>query len=171
MSSRGWAAVAFVIVAAAGCSSGRTGGSPAAAAIERDKGAIDKTRNAYVSAWRAANAEDITRLYADDALVLYPNKPAVAGRAAILAYFQSFFAEFAQADFELTSAEIEVAGSWALDRGTYRWKGLPRAGGDPVEDHGKYLVILQRQADGSWKIARDMDNSDRPLAQASLGAG
>jgi ketosteroid isomerase-like protein len=34
--------------------------------------------------------------------------------------------------------------------------------GASVEDHGKYLVILKRQSDGSWKMARDMDNSDRP---------
>ena len=117
------------------------------------------------------DAEALARLYADDALVLYPNQPAVSGRAAILGYFTAFFREFTQSDFELTSEEIEVAGSWAFDRGTYRWKGVPRAGGDPVEDHGKYLVILQRQTDGSWKVFRDMDNSDKPLTQATRGAG
>ena len=80
------------------------------------------------------------------------------------------FAEFTQEDFELISEEIEIVGPWAFDRGTYRWRGVPRPGGDPVSDHGKYLVILQRQPDGSWKVARDMDNSDRPLAQTARGA-
>lgn len=171
MKSHGWVVSGVVIAATAGAFAGTTAGRGAGAAVEQDKVAINRTRNAYVSAWRAANADDIAKLYANDALVLYPNQPAVAGRDAILDYFKAFFAEFGQEGFELTSAEIEVAGQWAFDRGSYRWKGQPRAGGDPIEDHGKYLVILQRQSDGSWKVARDMDNSDRPLTQATRGAG
>ena len=34
--------------------------------------------------------------------------------------------------------------------------------------NGKYIVIPQKQADGSWKLARDIWNSDKPLAS---GAG
>jgi len=148
------------------CSSGGV-----SADIAKDKAAIDTTRNAYASAWRAGNAADVAGLYADDALVLYPNEPPVVGKAAIQTYFDQFFGDFIQDEFELTSAEIEIAGSWAFDRGTYRWKGTPKAGGPAVEDHGKFLVILKRQSDGSWKVARDMDNSDRPLTQATRGAG
>jgi len=73
--------------------------------------------------------------------------------------------------FELVSDEIQVTGEWAFDRGTYQWRGVPRAGGDAIDDRGKYLVILQRQVDGSWKLARAMDNSDRPLAQSTRDAG
>jgi uncharacterized protein (TIGR02246 family) len=165
------AGVAIVAIAAffTGCGGMKPSGP--AATSEQDKAEINKTRNAYVSAWKAADADRMTGLYTADASVLYPNQPAVAGHDAILAYFKSFFAEFGQQDFELTSAEIEVADPWAFDRGTYRWRAVPRAGGDPIEDHGKYLVILQRQADGSWKVARDMDNSDRPLTQSARSAG
>lgn len=138
-------------------------------AREQDKTGIDKTRTEYVSAWKAANAERITNLYTMDAFVLYPNQPALNGKNAIREYFGAFFAEFKQEDFQLTSAEIQIVGSWAFDRGTYRWKGVPRDGGTSIEDYGKYLVILQRQTDGTWKVARDMDNSDRPASQADRG--
>ena len=131
---------------------------------------IDKTREAYAAAWRAGNAGDIINQYADDAFVLYPNQPPVSGRAAILDYFRGFFAEFRQDDFALASSEIHIAGKWAFDRGTYRWKGTPRAGGSAAEDRGKYLVVLERQPNGAWKVARDMDNSDLPLAQRTRGA-
>jgi uncharacterized protein (TIGR02246 family) len=137
----------------------------------KDKSAIDTTRETYAAAWRTGNAADVAGLYADDALVLYPNQPPVVGKAAIRTYFDRFFGDFTQNEFELTSAEIQIAGSWAFDRGTYRWKGTPKAGGPAVEDHGKFLVILQRQPDGSWKVARDMDNSDRPLSQTTRGTG
>ena len=165
-------AAGLVVFAATSCSpSGAGSGPETVQTAERDRAAINKTRNEYVSAWKAADAAQIGGLYTDDALVLYPNQPAVEGKTGILGYFKSFFAEFPQNDFDLTSAEIEIVGSWAFDRGTYRWRGVPRTGGEPIEDHGKYLVILRRQADGSWKVARDMDNSDRPLSQASRGAG
>ena len=146
-------------------------GSGAPTDPSQERSAIDRTRNAYASAWKAGNAVVLTDLYADNALVLYPNQPALAGKPAILTYFDQFFAEFEQNEFELSSSEIEVAGSWAFDRGEYRWKVMPRSGGEAVEDHGKYLVILQRQPDGSWRVARDMDNSDRPLAQSTRGPG
>jgi uncharacterized protein (TIGR02246 family) len=128
---------------------------------------IDSCRKKYVSAWLAADAGQITNVYADDAIVLYPNQPAIAGRSSILSYFKNFFKQFRQENFELMSDEVEIIGSLAYDRGKYKWKGNPVSGGNTVDDYGKYLVILQQQADGSWKVLRDMDNSDRPLSQAT----
>jgi uncharacterized protein (TIGR02246 family) len=130
---------------------------------------IARTREAYVTAWEKGNAAQIAALYTDDALVLYPNQPAVSGRGAIVEYFRGFFGDFPTSEFALASVELVTNGQWAFDRGSYRWKGVPRAGGRPEEDNGKYLVILQRQADGTWKVARDMDNSDRLASQATRG--
>jgi uncharacterized protein (TIGR02246 family) len=152
-------------------------GQPASAALftvgtdlAQARQAIDKTRNAYVAAWRAANPEQIAELYTDDAYVLYPNQPAVEGKLAIRDYFRNFFRDFPKNEFELASAEIVVTGPWAFDRGTYRWKGTPRAGGKAIEDNGKYLVVLQQQGDGTWKVARDMDNSDLAGTQSTRAA-
>jgi len=132
-----------------------------------DKAAIDKTRNQYMAAWTAGSADRVAAMYADDAIVLYPNRGAVVGKVAILAYFKGFYEQYAQESFVLESDEIRIAGNWAYDRGTYRLAMSPRAGGSRIEDHGKYLVILERQGDGSWKVARDMDNSSQPLPPAS----
>lgn len=139
--------------------------------VAQDRAGIDSVRNRYVATWKGADAAQMTTLYTSDAAVLYPNQPAVIGSTAIQAYFKGFFEEFVQDSFALTSEEIEVAGPWAFDRGTYRWRATPRAGGPAIEDNGKYLVILRRQPDGSWKVARDMDNSDRPQVQNTRGGG
>jgi ketosteroid isomerase-like protein len=40
-----------------------------------------------------------------------------------------------------------------------------------VEDRGKYLEIWKRQADGSWKVALDIFNSDLPLPEMDAEAG
>jgi len=170
MKLRRWTATGLFFLVTVSCKPGSSETRPSSGAMaEPDKAGIQKTRTEYVSAWKAADAERLADLYTTDALVLYPNQPGVEGRDAIHAYFKAFFAEFVQEDFELTSAEVEIVGPWAFDRGAYRWKASPRAGGDPIADYGKYLVILRREPDGGWKIARDMDNSDRPLAQSSRG--
>ena len=61
-----------------------------------------------------------------------------------------------------SSEEIVVAADWAFTRGTYSSTFTPRAGGEPVQENGKSLWILERQADGSWKYARAIWNSDNP---------
>ncbi len=124
---------------------------------------IASLRYEYVSAWKSGNGEDVARLYTNDGIVLYPNNPAVVGQEEIVRYFNRFFDEFDPKNFELTSKEVKIAGDWAFDRGTYRLSITPKKGGEVIEDNGKYLVILQRQADGSWKVSRDMDNSDKPI--------
>lgn len=134
------------------------------------RAAIDSLRARYASAWLAGNAERVTELYATDAVLLYPDQPALRGQPAIRAYFEGFFAAFRQEEFSLTSEEIQVTDRWAFDRGTVRWRGVPQGGGPAVTDEGKYLVILERQADGSWRVARDMDNSDRPHSQNTRAA-
>jgi len=135
------------------------------------RAAIEATRKAYSAAWRKRSAAEIADLYTEDAHVLFPGQPPVSGREAIVEFFTGFFAQYTENDFDLVSNEVMVDGAWAFDQGSYRWKGTPRAGGTPEEDHGKYLVILQRQPDGAWKVARDMDNSDRPAAQCKRGDG
>jgi ketosteroid isomerase-like protein len=35
-------------------------------------------------------------------------------------------------------------------------------GGEPIPYDGKFLTIFKRQSDGSWKIHRDIYNSNVP---------
>ena len=146
-------------------SGGTTDAVPASPAVKE----INKTRDEYVESWKAGDAERITSLYTHDGIVMYPDQPPVVGRPAITEYFKGFFSVFEAVDFQLASSEIVVAGDWAYDRGTYHWEARPKKGGAPMADDGKYLVILRREPDGRWRVARDMDNSDRPAAQGTRG--
>jgi|SoiMethySBSTD1v2_1073268.scaffolds.fasta_scaffold18130_3 uncharacterized protein (TIGR02246 family) len=145
------------------------GGTAEAAETSPAVKEIDRTRNDYVEAWKAGDVGRISGLYTDDGVVMYPDQPPVVGRPAISEFFKGFFSEFDALDFQLASSEIVVTDDWAFDRGTYRWKAKPKKGGAPRDDDGKYLVILRRESDGRWRVARDMDNSDRPAAQATRG--
>lgn len=99
--------------------------------------------------------------YTANAVFMPPNQPAVEGRAAILAWFTGGPPMSA---FTLTATEIDGSGDLAYVRGTWTF-AAPAAGKTPaIEDHGKFLEIRRRQADGSWLMVADIFNSDVPLA-------
>jgi ketosteroid isomerase-like protein len=62
----------------------------------------------------------------------------------------------------ITNKEARVSGDLGLLRGTYTLSMVPKVGGETTEFDGKYLTVFERQADGSWKIARDIFNSNVP---------
>jgi ketosteroid isomerase-like protein len=106
-------------------------------------------------------------LYTDDAIQLPPNQAAVQGKAAMQAWLEAF-PPFS--NFQEQSLEIEGQGDLAYDRGTYSMTLMP-PGATPIEDHGKYLTIWRKQADGSWKVVRTMFNSNLPLATTQKNTG
>lgn len=114
------------------------------------------------AAFAAGDAEAIAAEYTEDALLMIPDQPAVAGRAAIAAMYRAFFEDFTS-ELSTIAEEAEAAGEWAFLRGRVRQAIHPRAGGAPLVWEGKYLAILRRGADGRWRFARDIFNSDHPV--------
>jgi ketosteroid isomerase-like protein len=64
-------------------------------------------------------------------------------------------------DGSAKTEDVMVSGDLAVETGTFAWTLQPKSGAE-VKDKGKYLTVWKRQADGSWKIVRDIDNSDLP---------
>ena len=107
------------------------------------------------------DASALATLYAEDAVFMPGNQPTVSGRQQIGTWFGGVFDQFT-AKLTISSEEHQVAGDLGFDRGTYSVSLTPKAGGDSMEQNGRYLVVLQRQPDGTWKVARDIDNSSSP---------
>jgi uncharacterized protein (TIGR02246 family) len=130
-----------------------------------DTAAINALRDAWATAYNAADADALANLYTEDAIEMSANEPTQVGRVALR---DGFLAEFAggKGTATVTSEEMRLLGDWAFDRGTFSVSMVPAAGGDPVMAGGRYIVILHRQADGSWKLARGISNSPTPLPMA-----
>jgi ketosteroid isomerase-like protein len=56
--------------------------------------------------------------------------------------------------------EIVVNGPWAFSRGNYTQDLTAKSSGKTIHVDGKFLTILKRQMDGSWKLYRDCFNSN-----------
>jgi ketosteroid isomerase-like protein len=54
------------------------------------------------------------------------------------------------------SEETVVAGEWAFDRASVSTNVTPIAGGEPSQVKSEVIVILRRDTDGFWKLARSM---------------
>ena len=164
------AAVGLVVLIAGPGACARGAPPEPAVDVAQDKVAIGKTLEEYAAAWKVSDAPRLGRLYTEDATILPGDHVAENGVAAIVKYNQEFFNQFTPQTFDISPQESEVVGDWAFSRGAFSFSAQPKAGGPPLSDRGKYIIILKRQADGSWKWLRDMDNSDGMTAPAATSS-
>jgi uncharacterized protein (TIGR02246 family) len=128
-----------------------------------DEAAIAKIRTAYQTAAGTQDGAAIAKLYAPDGVEMPPNGPAAKGRAAIEAYHKGFGQQFMMHGMTITSTEIKVHGDYAYDVGTYKQSLMPMKGGAIVDDRGKYVVLLKKDASGTWWVTHAIYNSDVPM--------
>ncbi|MEP7228091.1 MAG: DUF4440 domain-containing protein [Gemmatimonadales bacterium] len=140
-------------------------GSDAAATAslsDEDKASVRAVDDAWAGAAKAGDGEAIAALYTADAVLLPPGEPIVKGAAA-KKYWVDFGNGFS-GPTELNTMTVEGAGDVATAIGTYKMAMTPKkAGAKPLPiDEGKYIEVLKRQGDGSWKIAYDIWNPNAP---------
>jgi uncharacterized protein (TIGR02246 family) len=93
------------------------------------------------------------------------NMEAWRGRDAVRKGFAGMVAQMPVKDFSFKTEDVMVGGDLAVETGTFEGTFQPK-GGKEMKDKGKYVVVWKRQADGSWKIVRDVANSDAPPPKA-----
>jgi len=125
--------------------------------------AIDNGNAAFLAALQRGDAADLASHYTDDAVLMVPGMPASVGRAGVTQGFTGFLTQFSITNARLATADVIISGYYLIERGAYSWTLHPKTGtGADIVDNGKYLTVWERQDDGSWKISRDISNSDRP---------
>jgi ketosteroid isomerase-like protein len=101
---------------------------------------------------------------ADDAVWMPQNAAPVRGKAAVRAYIEEFFRTYIlETDsqvIESLDADGELASRRFMTDGTY----VIRATGKRVAFDQKYIDVLKKQPDGSWKITLHMwsNNNSEP---------
>ncbi len=139
-------------VTLAGCE-GQVGES---AVSEADAAAIRQADLDFVAHSVAGDWDALAALYTEDAVVMPPNQELVIGRSAI----RDLFSPLTISDFSLETVEMEGRGDLVFARGIYSWT-VAVGENEPVADHGKWLTIWRKQADGTWLLSQDIWNSDQ----------
>ena len=112
-----------------------------------------------------AGAKDVDKTvsyYAEDAIVMPPNATSATTKDAIRSAWKEMLTTSGAAiSWKATKVEVAKSGDLAYVSGTYE-ETMTDASGKPMKDHGKYVEIFKKQADGTWKCGVDIWNSDVP---------
>jgi len=111
--------------------------------------------------WLTGDPETLLALYADEPVLIMSYEPAVIGKEAIRTLYEYVFENYTFTG-NGEQLEVEVVGDLGYFWSTYTATATPKAGGEPIKDHGNQVFIVRRQHNGSWKIARLIANRDQP---------
>jgi ketosteroid isomerase-like protein len=122
---------------------------------------------------KAAQTHDMATLnsyYADDATVLPANAEMITNKAGASKFWMDNLTKNVDVSWMPMYVESSKDGDMVYDLGSYTMTTKPAKGkGAAVTDHGKYLAVWKKQADGSWKAEADTWNSDKALPGVKVG--
>lgn len=149
------------------CSQTNPSGStpnPAVQDIAATRSAIEAANARFADAFKRGDKIGLMANYADDAVIMMPNEVAWRGRAELDKGFTNFLNQMSFKGGGPNTEDVMLAGDLAVETGTFAWTLQPKSGPE-IKDKGKYLTVWKRQADGTWKIVRDINNSDLPATK------
>ncbi|MEO6526354.1 MAG: nuclear transport factor 2 family protein [Gemmatimonadaceae bacterium] len=130
---------------------------------QADKDGIKAQVEKYRQAALAADWDAWGSTLANDVIVSPAHMAPMTGRAAAVAWVRTFPK---LTNFTVNFDEIDGRGDLAYTRGTYTLE-MALADGSPATEHGTFLEIHRRQADGTWPYTRLAFHSTDPLAAAA----
>lgn len=118
--------------------------------------------NEYAAAAHSGDLERWMALWIEDGIQMAPDAPRRVGKEQIREAMQPSFNLYIMSHMIVNTEEVRILGDWAYSHGTYTFDMALKEGGETMSLSGKFLDILARQADGSWKIAIDCHNYNAP---------
>jgi len=137
--------------------------SPAVAGPAADEAADRAALRALLERSEAANnTGDVAgwvATFAPDAVYMAPGAPPVTTQEGLVEVVRAGFRN--RATIEIEPLETHVFGDWAFVRTAVTGSVRLYSNGEVVPVDVKEIAIFQRQPDGTWKIARLINNSNR----------
>ena len=132
----------------------------AAPAQQRDlRVVIEAGNQQWSAAFSQGDSAALAAMYTLHAQLFPMHRESVRGREAIQQFWQGVIASGVQGA-TLTTLEVDEQGETAYEVGQYELRGES----NKVLDHGKYVVVWKREH-GTWRMHRDMWNSNLPAPQ------
>lgn len=135
--------------------------------LQDDMKAISSLHSRDIQASMALDAPALESLWTDDIVTMHPGSPAIVGRAANVAKLHADLEGMQNQEilaYNEEFQEVRIQGDWAYEWGTTTGRTRPFSGGNETAYRFNVMRVLQRQPDGSWKIARSIYNDAEPHA-------
>jgi uncharacterized protein (TIGR02246 family) len=133
---------------------------PADPAALRD--AIQAREKEWSAAFLAGNAAGVAALYTEDGAQIQASGDPARGRDGITKNMQAQFDTVAVTAREDITEEVFPAGDYAVEIGHYSYQGTSKKGNMPVSAAGRYMVLWRKDADGVWRLHRDIGSEAPP---------
>ncbi|MFZ1917920.1 MAG: SgcJ/EcaC family oxidoreductase [Terriglobales bacterium] len=129
-----------------------------------DVQAVKDLEAAWVKDANTKDADKWASYFTEDGSGLYPGAATLNGKAAIKAAMAPYMSDpNFSLNFQSTRAMASKSGDMVYSQGTYTMTTTNPKTKKPMTDHGKYLTVYTKQADGSWKAVADTFNSDSTM--------
>src|SRR5581483_1956236 len=138
--------------------------------IDDDRAAIEKLHDKDIEASLALDTQALEALWTDDIVTMAPGGPAVVGRDANSKKLEADVEKLKSTQvlaFDEQWQEVRIQGDWAYEWGTMSGRLQPFTGGKETDYKLNVVRILNKQADGTWKIARSIYNDAEAGAKAA----
>jgi len=122
---------------------------------------IERFNRQFEDATRRMDTAAIVELWVEDGISLLPTTKPIVGKAAIRAFMESVTAQLKGARmerFELQCSGIEVTGNMASEWCVEHQVVHLADDKPPYDGRGHILLVLRRDADGKWRLLREMWN-------------
>ena len=129
---------------------------------EADMAAINELYQKWVDGLNNDDFELFISVWADDSTRMEPDTPAITGIEHVRAHFKVPFEQFTYECGVYGDSDMQISGDLAFYRGNYTLALTPRDGGPTTQFDGKWVDILKKQPDGSWKVYIDSVSDNAP---------
>ncbi len=157
-------AVSCILTLAIACAPAPEQEEPAveeAVSAEADVAAIHALMDRWAEGLNNEDTDAMLSLFTPGTAFMPPDEPAITGTEALRSWFDASFAEEGALEYSIQTDEVKVSGDWAAGRGTYTFSSAVEEG-EPVTNSGKWIILYERGADGSWRSASLVWNFDAP---------
>jgi uncharacterized protein (TIGR02246 family) len=154
MSTRATVFVALILASVSTACGGSNGNEEGVGDV---RAAIEAANAKFSEAFARGDATTLSAMYTPDAIAFPPDSQMIRGNEAIGAFWKAARDSGVRAA-TLATVEVGRSGDVAHEVGTVSLTIQPE-GKEPTTESAKYVVVWQRQADGSWKLHRDIWNS------------
>jgi uncharacterized protein (TIGR02246 family) len=114
---------------------------------------IAALRVAWIAAVKARDADRLSGMVTNDVVVVTGNGRCVCGKDELKVDLLKGFERFS-IDQRVSSADVIIRDKWAFEISEVESTMTPVSGGVQTHAHSRTVVVLVRQSDFSWKVAR-----------------
>jgi uncharacterized protein (TIGR02246 family) len=128
---------------------------------EAERREIDAFNKKYIAAHLRMDNAAVLRMWAEDGISLLPATDPIIGKEAIGKFMDEVVGRmpgYHMQKMDVDFQGVEVSGDWASEWAEEHQVVQPPPGKPVIDSYGKLLLVLHREADGNWRIAREMWN-------------